>query len=152
MSDDLQPLAPSEALEMWLDRQRSEKADASIQSYRYRINQFTEWCAENGTLNLNSLDGRDLFRFDSYRRRQDLSPSTLNNQLGTLRQFLAFCEDIEAVEAGLSAKLDVPELSKAERANTEKLTSTRAETIQESSYATSTRNSWQFVTSEGSST
>lgn len=129
--DDLQPLGPREAMEMWLERQRSEKADESVQSYRYRIDQFVSWCEQEGIENLNTLDGRDLYRFDSYRRGQDLSVSTLNNQFGTLRLFLEFCADIEAVEDGLARKLDVPELTKAERANEEKLPTSRAKTIDE---------------------
>ena len=131
MSEDLQPLDPREAMEMWLDRQRSEKAAESVQSYRYRIKQFVDWCEDNEIENLNTLDGRDLYRFDSFRRSQELNVSTLNNQLGTLRRFIAFCENIEAVESGLTLKLEVPELTKHDRANTEKLTAARAETIQE---------------------
>jgi len=131
MNDDLQPMEPREAMEMWLERQKSEKAAESVQSYHYRIKQFVEWCEREDITNMNALDGRDLYRFDSFRRGQDISVSTLNNQLGTLRRFIAFCENIEAVEAGTAAKLDVPELSKAERANEEKLPATRAETILE---------------------
>ena len=129
--DDLQPLGPREAMEMWLERQRSEKAVESVKSYGYRINQFVEWCEREDIENLNALNGRDLYRFDTHRRGQDLSITTLNNQLGTLRLFLAFCEDIEAVESGVAARLDVPELSKAERANEEKLPAARADTIME---------------------
>jgi integrase len=124
-------MEPREAMEMWLERQKSEKAAESVQSYHYRIKQFVEWCEREDITNMNALDGRDLYRFDSFRRGQDISVSTLNNQLGTLRRFIAFCENIEAVEAGTAAKLDVPELSKAERANEEKLPATRAETILE---------------------
>ncbi|WP_135806787.1 tyrosine-type recombinase/integrase [Halorussus marinus] len=131
MSEDLQPLAPREAMEMWIERQKSEKARETVQSYRYRMDQFVRWCEQEGIENLNSLDGRTLYRFDSHRRGEELNSSTLNNQLGTLRLFLDFCEDIDAVEDGLSRALDVPALTKAERANREKLTTSRAKTIQE---------------------
>jgi len=42
--DELKPLEPREAMEMWLDRQRSEKAEETLQSYYYRIKKFVEWC------------------------------------------------------------------------------------------------------------
>lgn len=131
MSDDLQPLEPREAVEMWLDRQRSEKADETVQSYHYRLKSFVEWCEAEGIGNLNDLDGRDLYAFDAYRRAQDLSQSTLNNQLGTLRLFLQFCEDVEAVQEDLPKKLEVPSLTKKDRTNEEKLPTERAKGILE---------------------
>ncbi len=116
-------------MEMWLDRQRATKADETVQSYYYRIRQFVDWLEDEGIRNLNDLTGRDVFRFDSSRRSDDLSQSALNNQLGTVKLYLEFCVDVEAVPPELPAKVDVPTLSKAEVANEEKLTAKRAETI-----------------------
>ena len=131
MTNDLQPLDPRDALEMWVDRQRAEKSEGTVQSYYYRVRQFVEWLHEQGIDNLNDLDGRDVFRYDSTRRSDGLSKGALNNQLGTIKLFLEFCVDVEAVPPELPAKVDVPTLSKAERANEEKLTAERAHTILE---------------------
>lgn len=131
MSDNLEPLDPYEALEMWLDRQRAEKSVGTVQSYYYRVRQFVDWLEDCELTNLNDLDGRDVFQYDSERRAEGLSKSAINNQLGTIKLFLEFCVDIEAVPPELPAKVDVPTLSKAERANEEKLTAERAETIRE---------------------
>ena len=131
MTDDLQPLDPHEALDMWIDRQRAEKSDDTVQSYYYRVRQFADWLHEQGIDNLNDLDGRDVFRYDSARRSDGLSKGAMNNQLGTIKLFLEFCVDVEAVSPELPAKVDVPTLSKTERANEEKLTSERAEVILE---------------------
>lgn len=129
MSDDLRPLDPEQALSMWVDRQETEKSEQTAQSYFYRVRQFVEWLDGEGIHNLNDLTGRDVFRYDSVRRSEGLSKSALNNQLGTIKLFLEFCADIEAVPPELPAKVDVPTLSKAERANEEKLSASRAETI-----------------------
>ncbi|MXR51127.1 site-specific integrase [Halovenus sp. WSH3] len=129
--DDLEPLDPHQALDMWLDRQRAEKSEETVQSYYYRVRQFADWLVEDGITNLNNLDGRDVFRYDSDRRADGLSKSALNNQLGTIKLFLDFCVDVEAAPADLPAKVEIPTLSKAERANEEKLSAERAETILE---------------------
>ncbi len=129
MSYDLQSLDPHEALEMWVDRQQAEKSKETVQSYFYRVRQFVDWLEEEGITNLNDLTGRDVFRYDSARRAEGLSKSALNNQLGTIKLFLEFCVDVEAVPPELPAKVDVPTLSKAERANEEKLSANRADTI-----------------------
>lgn len=128
-SDDLQPLEPRKAMKMWLDRQRATKSEATVQSYYYRVKQFVEWLEDEGLTDLNDLTGRDVFRYDSKRQADGLSQSSLNNQLGTVRSFLAFCVDVEAVPEDLPAKVQVPQLSKQERANEEKLPTKRAETI-----------------------
>lgn len=129
MTGELRSISPYEAFDMWHERQKSDKSDETIQSYFYRIRQFVNWLEDEGINNLNDLTGRDVFQYDSKRRADDLSKSTLNNQLGTIKQFLRFCVDIEAVPPELPAKVDVPTLSKAERANEEKLSANRAETI-----------------------
>ncbi|MEA5407711.1 site-specific integrase [Haloarculaceae archaeon H-GB2-1] len=129
MTDDLEPLAPRQALEMWIDRQKAEKADETVQSYRYRVRQFVDWLDDQGINNLNDLTGRDVFRYDSARRADGLSKNALNTQLGTIKLFLDFCVDVEAVPPVLPAKVDIPTLSKAERANEEKLSSNRADSI-----------------------
>ena len=128
---ELTALEPREALEMWVDRQRSERSDATIQSYFYRTQGFVDWLESEGINNLNELTGRDLYRFDSYRRSQGLAPSTLKTQLGTIRIFLSFCEDIEAVPRGFSEKMAVPTLTKNDRTNDEKLTAERAQVIRD---------------------
>ena len=88
--DELIPMAPREALDIWLDRQQMDKAESTVESYRYRVEPFVEFLEdEEGVENLNHLNGRHLLRFDSMRRSSgDVQKNTLNNQLGTIRQFL----------------------------------------------------------------
>jgi integrase len=81
------------------------------------MKQFVEWCEDRDIDNLNDLSGRSVYQYDSDRRAEDLSISTLKSQLGTLQRFLRFCETIEAVEEGLSEKVDVPTPSKREEAS-----------------------------------
>ncbi len=128
---DLEPIAPAEALEMWIGRLQSTRADETLQSYRYRVQKFVEWCDEEGIENLNELTSRDIFRYDSARRSEDLNVSTLNNQFGTLKLFIQFCERIDAVEENLPEKVEVPSVTVSERVNDELLTAERAETIRE---------------------
>lgn len=130
MPDGLEPIEPHEAVEMWLDHQRSNRADSTIQSYGYRLTPFVEWCDGEGIENLNDLSSRDVFRYESARRAEDLAMSTLNNQIGTLKQFLAFCERIQAVEEDLPLRIEVPTSDEfREMVNETKLTTARADKI-----------------------
>jgi integrase len=124
-SGGLDSLDPREAMRMWLDRQKAERAEATVQSYGYRLSGFVEWLEGEGIEDLNDLTGRDLYRFDSERRAEVAVP-TLNNQLGTIRRFLEFCANIEGVRDDLPEKVDPPSVRKAERSNAEKLEPGRA--------------------------
>ena len=130
MSDDLEPMPPEEAVEMWLDRQRSMRAESSVQSYSYRLKPFIEWCDTQGIYNLNGLTSRDVFQYEAARRGEGLAVSTLNNQIGTLKRFLAFCVRIDAVGESLPAKIEVPDSEDfREKVNETKLEASRADEI-----------------------
>jgi len=128
--DELIPMEPREALNIWLERQEMDKAESTVRSYRYRVGPFIEFLEDEGIENLNDLNGRHLLRFDSNRRSSgDIQKNTLNNQLGTIRQFLEFAIKANAVEPVVASQVDVPHVSKDERINREKLPTQRAKDI-----------------------
>ena len=131
MTDDLEPLDPGTAREMYLDERRHELADATIQSHTYRLKQFVQWCDQEGIENLNQLSGRDVHRFRVKRRNEDgLATATMKGQLATLRMFLRFCATIDAVEPGLDEKIILPTTT-AENAREELLDADRAQKVLE---------------------
>ena len=111
---DLEPVAPEEAVRLYLRDRRTDLADATIDSYRHKLNRFIEWCDEQGIDNLNELSGRSLMRFKQY-RAEDLNPVSLKGQLDTLRSFMRFCESIDAVERDLHNKVLSPSLNQGDR-------------------------------------
>ena len=128
---ELQPMPPREAFELWMQRQQGRKADETLQSYHYRVEPFIDWLEERKIENLNDLDGRDILVFDAERQERDVQQNTLNNQFGSIRLFLKFAADIEAVDEDLPKKVDPPTLTKADRVNQEKVPSERAKRILE---------------------
>lgn len=109
MTDDLEPLDPRTAKEMYLDDRRHELSDATIQAHHYRLKQFVQWCEDEGIENLNKFSGRDIHRFRVKRREEDeLATATMKGQLATLRMFLRFAASIDAVKSGLDEKVILP--------------------------------------------
>ncbi|ELZ08513.1 integrase [Halovivax asiaticus JCM 14624] len=125
--EDLEPTAPTKAFELWTEQ--LDRADSTIESYRYRVKPFLEFCANEGITSLDQLTTRKIKEFEGSRRGADLKRQTINNQFGTLKQFLRYCIDLNAVSEEVVASLDVPDLSKEDRVNTEKLIAKRAHTI-----------------------
>ena len=109
MSNDLEPIEPRTAKEMYLDDRRHVVADATLQAHDYRLKQFVQWCEAKGIENLNNFSGRDIHRFRVKRREEDdLATATMKGKLVTLRMFMRFCASIDAVEPGLDEKILLP--------------------------------------------
>lgn len=110
----LEPIAPDDAVDLYLTDRRAELASQTLDSYAYKLSHFTEWCESEGIGNLNELTGRRLLAFKQH-RAQDLAPVSLKAQLDTLRSFVRFCESIDAVEQDLHNKVLSPSLNQGDR-------------------------------------
>lgn len=131
MSNDLDPLDPVTARQMYLDERRHELAAATLQAHGYRLKQFVQWCDQDDIDNLNDLSGRDIHRFRVKRRNEDeLATATMKGQLATLRMFLRFCASVDAVEPGLDEKIVLPTTT-ADDARDELLSAERASKVLE---------------------
>jgi site-specific recombinase XerD len=124
---DLEPTSPEKAFELWM-HQQEDNAESTLQSYRYRVRPFLSWLDKEGIDDLNDVSTRHVKEFQA-ERRGGRSKQTLNNQWGTLKQFLRYCYELRAVSEAVVKAVDVPNLSKADRVNTEKLIADRAQEI-----------------------
>lgn len=130
MSDDLEPMAPDAALDMYLKTRRGEASDETLQSHKYRLGKFVEWCEQQEIGNLNDLTGRDLHAFRVWRREEgDLKMVSLRGQLSTLRSYLRFCASVNAVPEGLRSKVMLPTVSQDEQVSQTSLDAARADDI-----------------------
>lgn len=130
--DDLEPIEPGTAQELFLDHKATDCSDSTVQNYRYRLNPFVRWCGENGIDNLNELSGRDLQRYRLWRKEDgDLNKLTLRMQMSTLRVFLKWAGSIEAVPQNLYDKVMVPRVRPEERQRDETLDADDAREILE---------------------
>ncbi|MFC7135036.1 tyrosine-type recombinase/integrase [Salinibaculum sp. GCM10025337] len=127
-SGQLEPLAPSEGVELYFDTRKAELSQKTVYNYRNRLDTFLEWCEEQDIDNLNTLTGRDLHLYRSWRTR-DVAIMTLKNELRTLRSFLEFAASIDAVEPGLREQVLIPETSDEEESKDVYIEVERAERI-----------------------
>ena len=101
-------MPPREAMERFLDSSRLDRADETIRTYRYRLKLFVEWCEVYEIDRVGAFDGTV---FDDYRRQRTgdgLAPSTLRNEMQTIKKWVEYLEEIEAVDDGLGEKVRVP--------------------------------------------
>ncbi len=135
MNTRLQPLDPAQGVEMYLEGRRDDLSKPTLTAQKYRLAAFVQWCNEEEIENLNTLSGRDLYRYRVWRRegngegRDEIAPVTLRGQLATLRSFLRFCEEIDAVRDGLRSDVPLPTLSHGENVSDTTLEPARAKEI-----------------------
>ena len=123
MSDELTPVTPSKAVDLHLEAMKDDSAEWTRTSHKSHLRAFVEWCREEGGIdNMNDIDGRDLYEFRVWRRtggysrgmNEEIAPKTLDSALTTLRSFLRFCAQIEAVPEDLYEKVPLPSLAQSE--------------------------------------
>lgn len=112
-SDALEPIEPSDALELFIDKRRwNNRSPSTITSNRSHLEIFVDWLEAQGITNMNELTGRDVFQYRQQREHEDgLAPASLKGQISTIRMFLQFCEEIEALPQDSHRKVDPVKLS-----------------------------------------
>ncbi|MDT3434272.1 site-specific integrase [Haloarcula sp. 1CSR25-25] len=126
--NELEPLAPTEAIAFYEDDRRSEVSEETLQSHGYRLQRFAEWCDDNGIENLNTITGRDIQHFRKS-RSEEVNTVTLKSQMDTLRVFMRFCESINGVQNGLADSVRSPSLDRQNVRNKDIVRANKAETI-----------------------
>lgn len=130
MSDDLDPLAPQAAMDLYLDARKEELSKATLSTHTYRVQAFVDYLELQGIRNMNDVGGRDIHAYRVYRREEDdLKAVTLQGQLSTVKQFLRLCASVDAVPENLPEKVLLPNVGKAERSDDTKLGAARTEAI-----------------------
>ncbi|WP_336136417.1 tyrosine-type recombinase/integrase [Natronomonas amylolytica] len=111
-TDELEPIDPETALEMYLSAREREIAQSTLRAHRSRLGHFLRWCDEQDIDNLNVLTGRDIHEYRLWRRNEgDLSTSTEKTQMDTVRVFVRWLGTIDAVDGDLHAKVQSPTLT-----------------------------------------
>ena len=115
-----QSITPVEAVEMYLESKKGDHTEATLKSSRHRLNAFIQFCDEEGIEDLTSLSGRDLYKYRIWRREgqgdgyNPVKLVTLKGQLATLRSFLHFAANIDAVPEDLAEQIHLPNMTNGE--------------------------------------
>lgn len=127
----LEPISPAEAKQEYHETRQGEISETTRNSHNYRLNHFVRWCENVAEIdNMNDVTGRTLLRYRNWRREDgDLCSVSLLTQLSTLRVFIGFCEQIDAVEQGTNEKIQMPPLDDDEESRDRFIEAGQAEAI-----------------------
>jgi len=131
-NNDLIEISPEDALEKYLMHREQEVSEQTLQAHEYRLNHLVRWCKKNGIEALCDLSPRDLQDYRYWREKDgDLNAVTLHTQMTTLRVFLKWAADYEAVPQQFFERVRVPELPRDQNSRDTKISPERAESILE---------------------
>lgn len=115
----LEPLAPCDAYEWYLEDKEQEYSTNTIYAHKSRLGHFVRWCDETGLDNLNNMTGRKVERYKTWRRRDGgLNIVSMRTQTSTLKVFLRWCAQRDAVYHHVAENIEVPQVSKREKKRT----------------------------------
>lgn len=115
MKQNLEPLEPKRGLQLYLDKREPNVAESTYRAHRIRLQHFVRWCDGEEIDNLNEISGRNLHEYRIWRRNDgDLNRVSVRTQMSTLKQFVKFCAQIDAMSDGIHKLVDVPELERDE--------------------------------------
>jgi len=128
--DDLEPIDPSTAQQLYLEYKASQASETTVRSHRYRTNHFVRWCDKQEIDNLNDLTGRHIHEYRLWRKEDgDLNAVSMQTQMSTLRVFLEWAATIEAVDPNLYTKVMVSKVPEEDQQRDEMLSPERAEEV-----------------------
>lgn len=106
---------PHRLAELFIKDRTGEKAKSTLYKNRDHLNQFLDWCDENGIDSVRDLNGEHFLEL-KFHLRKDKADSTIRNHFSTLRTFFRFCARLDATEDGqnLATKLETPDFSKGD--------------------------------------
>lgn len=113
----LQPLEPTRARQLYLDSRSDELADRSLTLHAKHTGSFVDWCGENAVRNMNDVTARTVHEY-RLEIKHGYAQTTLSIYLSTVRQFVRFCETIDAVEQGVAERIVLPDRERNPRTET----------------------------------
>ncbi|MCJ0620945.1 site-specific integrase [Haloarcula hispanica] len=135
MSDDLDPITPEAALEYYVDTRQYDLRETTMRSHESRLRSFVDWLQDQGIQNMNDVDVRTIHEYRVYKREDNgdddpCNSVTMQGQVSTIRRFLDYLIDIDAVSESLPERVRLPNVD-GDGTSDAQLDSARAEPILE---------------------
>lgn len=106
----LKQTPPDEAKNRYLKDKESHVSRKTLANYSTALKMFSGWLHDQNITDLRDLDSDYLQQYKEH-RLEHVKPITARNDMRTVRNFVEFCESIQAVPQGLSGLIRIPKVS-----------------------------------------
>lgn len=124
---------PHEAKNRYLKDKSTDVTDSTLSNYEITLNVFCKWLTdEAGVATLNTLTSDEIQQFKEWRLEQ-VKTITLKTDMTCIKDFVRFCEHINAVPNGMHELVRVPNPRHKDEVSIDILSSGQASKILNSS-------------------
>jgi integrase len=106
----LKPTPPHDAKNRYLNDKKPGVTNKTLKNYRTTTRQFCDWLDGQGITDLTDLDSEVIQRYKEH-RLSNVKVITARQDMMTLKQFIEFCEHIQAVPRGMADMVRIPSVS-----------------------------------------
>ncbi|QSG11384.1 XerD/XerC family integrase [Halapricum desulfuricans] len=125
---DLKQTPPHDAKQRYLKKKRSHVSDKTIYNYDTALKRFLEFLTERGITDMRNVDSDEIVRFESW-RLDSVKPITARNDMRTIKNFIEFCETIQASPVGLHELVTPTKVSEDDEISDDILTKQEAAAV-----------------------
>lgn len=104
------PTPPEDAVNRYLKRKEAHVSKKTLYNYDTALTRFLEYLDERGIDDMQDVDSDEIARFEEW-RLDDVKPITCRNDMRTVKNFVQFCESIQAVPVGLHELVNVTKVN-----------------------------------------
>jgi site-specific recombinase XerD len=112
----------------YLKDKSSDVTDSSLSNYETTLRKFVGWLEDEDITNLNALTSDDIQRFKEWRQER-VKTITLKTDMTCIKDFIRFCEHINAVPTDLRLMIRIPKPDDSEEVADDVLTQEEARQI-----------------------
>lgn len=155
----LEPMSPSDGVDRYLETRKSELTEGTLEDYKRSPQKFLTWCEKEDITNLNELSNRDVDDYRIWCREESsdngdrLAPKTMRDQMYLLKSLLEYLASIDAVDTGLAAAVQIPELDPGDGVTNQFINPERVDDIltylETYAYATTAHVVWVLACTTG---
>lgn len=100
-------------IERFLNEREGDKSESTIYNNRSHLSDFQNWCDKHGHTTMGDLDGFVILDYRNHVKDR-VKSTTLRGYVSTTREFLRFCNRMNATNGDLTEAIEYPELDKGE--------------------------------------
>lgn len=115
-------------MKRYLKRKEAHVSEKTLYNYTTALTRFMEYLDKREITNMAEIDSDEIAKFEEW-RLENVKPITCRNDMRTVKNFIQFCESIQAVPIGLHELVNITKVDSDDEISDEYLTRDEAVAI-----------------------
>jgi len=109
-------------VQRFIAKRRNKNTDKTVRSYENRLRQFVRWTQQRDDIEtMRDIDGWIVDEYERFLDERGDAPSTVQGKMVSLKELAKYCVQLDVVDDDLPDRIKIPQLSKEESTDDQKL-------------------------------